>query len=223
MPARPSCSTCSTTPRGSSEQSVLSDRGSVIVDERTNAIILTDTADRLQEFRKVISQLDIPVRQVLIEARIVTAIRQSSPKIWVSAGVALKSISSQWLHAISSSYGGSLHDPERIAGHHFVDPSGTPGEISSPENLFVDLGCHQGRRPSSFGVGITGAGLHPRPGAVCSGGGWPCGSGCPTEGDHGRQITGLDRIRYGDSLSGSNAVQRCDLDVVQGRVPWRWK
>ena len=52
---------------------ILSTRGTVIVDERTNAIILTDTADRLQDFRKVINQLDIPVKQVLIEARIVTA------------------------------------------------------------------------------------------------------------------------------------------------------
>ena len=53
--------------------SIVSSRGSVIVDERTNAIILTDTADRLEEFRHVIAQLDIPVRQVLIESRIVTA------------------------------------------------------------------------------------------------------------------------------------------------------
>ena len=54
-------------------QTMLSERGSVIVDERTNAIILTDTADRLEELRRVIAQLDVPVRQVLIEARIVTA------------------------------------------------------------------------------------------------------------------------------------------------------
>ena len=58
---------------GRQQQSVLSERGSVIVDERTNSIILTDTADRLEEFRRVIAKLDIPVRQVLIEARIVTA------------------------------------------------------------------------------------------------------------------------------------------------------
>ncbi len=45
----------------------------MIVDERTNSIILTDTADRLEEFRKVIARLDVPVRQVLIESRIVTA------------------------------------------------------------------------------------------------------------------------------------------------------
>jgi type IV pilus assembly protein PilQ len=54
-------------------KSMLSERGSVIVDERTNALIVTDTTDRLEEVRRVIAQLDVPVRQVLIEARIVTA------------------------------------------------------------------------------------------------------------------------------------------------------
>ena len=58
---------------GGGRNSIVSSRGSVIVDERTNSIILTDTADRLEEFRKVIARLDIPVRQVLIESRIVTA------------------------------------------------------------------------------------------------------------------------------------------------------
>ena len=48
-------------------------RGSAIVDERTNSIILTDTEDKDPEFRKVIEQVDIPIRQVMIEARIVIA------------------------------------------------------------------------------------------------------------------------------------------------------
>lgn len=56
-----------------STTSILSDRGSAIVDERTNSIILTDTEDKISEFRKVIDQVDIPIRQVMIEARIVIA------------------------------------------------------------------------------------------------------------------------------------------------------
>ena len=71
---------------GGSTQSVLSERGSVIVDERTNAIILTETADRLEEFRRVISQLDVPVRQVLIEARIVTASDTFSEELGIRWG-----------------------------------------------------------------------------------------------------------------------------------------
>jgi len=56
-----------------STKSILSERGSAIVDERTNSIILTETADKIAEFKQLITQVDIPVRQVMIEARIVTA------------------------------------------------------------------------------------------------------------------------------------------------------
>ncbi|WP_053981750.1 type IV pilus secretin PilQ family protein [Marinagarivorans algicola] len=53
--------------------SILSDRGHAIVDERTNSIILTDTEEKISDFRKVVEQIDIPIRQVMIEARIVIA------------------------------------------------------------------------------------------------------------------------------------------------------
>ena len=51
--------------------SLLSPRGSVTVDERTNTLLLQDTSDRLTDIRRLVATLDIPVRQVLIEARIV--------------------------------------------------------------------------------------------------------------------------------------------------------
>jgi type IV pilus assembly protein PilQ len=50
---------------------LLSTRGSVAVDERTNTLLLQDTADRLADIRRLVITLDIPIRQVLIEARIV--------------------------------------------------------------------------------------------------------------------------------------------------------
>lgn len=49
------------------------DRGSITVDDRTNSIIAYQTQDRLDELRRIVAQLDIPVRQVMIEARIVEA------------------------------------------------------------------------------------------------------------------------------------------------------
>jgi len=55
------------------ENSLLSDRGSVTVDERTNSLLVKDTSDKLAEVRDLVSELDIPVRQVQIESRIVTA------------------------------------------------------------------------------------------------------------------------------------------------------
>jgi type IV pilus assembly protein PilQ len=51
--------------------SLLSPRGSVAVDERTNTLLLQDTADRIADIRRLVATLDIPVRQVQIEARIV--------------------------------------------------------------------------------------------------------------------------------------------------------
>lgn len=53
--------------------SILSPRGTVIVDERTNSLLITETAERLEEFRRLVSLIDVPVRQVQIEARIVRA------------------------------------------------------------------------------------------------------------------------------------------------------
>lgn len=52
---------------------IMSDRGRMIVDSRTNSIILTDTQERVDSFKGLIDQIDIPVRQVMIEARIVIA------------------------------------------------------------------------------------------------------------------------------------------------------
>ncbi len=57
----------------SDKNSLLSDRGNVTVDDRTNTLLIRDTVDRLAEIGKLIAKLDIPIRQVLIEARIVIA------------------------------------------------------------------------------------------------------------------------------------------------------
>ena len=52
---------------------VLSSRGTAVVDERTNSIILTDAQSRIEAIKNLIGQVDVPVRQVMIEARIVSA------------------------------------------------------------------------------------------------------------------------------------------------------
>src|SRR5690606_39329019 len=48
-------------------------RGSVIFDDRTNSLLVTLTQERIDELRRIVSLLDVPVRQVMIEARIVEA------------------------------------------------------------------------------------------------------------------------------------------------------
>ena len=54
-------------------QKILSKRGSAVVDARTNTLFVQDTPARLEEVRKLLAKIDIPVRQVMIEARIVEA------------------------------------------------------------------------------------------------------------------------------------------------------
>ncbi|MFZ5557040.1 MAG: type IV pilus secretin PilQ [Pseudomonadota bacterium] len=54
-------------------QRLLSKRGSVVVDPRTNTLFVQDTPSKLDEIRKLIQRIDIPIRQVMIEARIVEA------------------------------------------------------------------------------------------------------------------------------------------------------
>ena len=66
--------------------SLLSPRGAVSVDERTNTLLLQDTADKLADIRRLVATLDIPVRQVLIEARIVIVNDDFSRDLGVRAG-----------------------------------------------------------------------------------------------------------------------------------------
>ncbi len=72
---------------GGSRQRFLSARGSSVFDERTNTLFVQDTASRLEEVRRVIHQIDVPVRQVLIESRIVVASDTFSRQLGVRLGV----------------------------------------------------------------------------------------------------------------------------------------
>ena len=56
---------------GEGGNALLSERGSVGIDDRTNTLLVQDTAERLQDIRRLVRTLDIPIRQVLIESRIV--------------------------------------------------------------------------------------------------------------------------------------------------------
>ena len=70
----------------SDKQRILSKRGSAVVDARTNTLFIQDTPDRLEEARKLIKQVDVPVRQVMIEARIVEATDNFSKNLGVRLG-----------------------------------------------------------------------------------------------------------------------------------------
>ncbi|APF02741.1 TPA: type IV pilus secretin PilQ [Legionella pneumophila] len=69
------------------QNSLLSDRGKISVDARTNTIWIQDTGTKIEEVRELIKQLDIPVKQVLIEARIVEVTKDFSQDIGIRWGV----------------------------------------------------------------------------------------------------------------------------------------
>jgi type IV pilus assembly protein PilQ len=72
--------------RSQGKGSLLSERGNIAIDERTNTLLLQDTADRLADIRRLVQTLDIPVRQVLIEARIVIVNDDFSRELGVRFG-----------------------------------------------------------------------------------------------------------------------------------------
>ncbi len=74
--------------------SLLSDRGTVAIDDRTNTLLVQDTAERLQDIRRLVRTLDIPIRQVLIESRIVVVNDDFSRDLGVRLGVTVDDISS---------------------------------------------------------------------------------------------------------------------------------
>ncbi len=71
----------------SGDNSMLSDRGSIAVDDRTNTLLIQDTAERLQDVRRMVRALDIPIKQVLIESRIVVVNDDFSRDLGVRLGV----------------------------------------------------------------------------------------------------------------------------------------
>jgi type IV pilus assembly protein PilQ len=75
--------------KSSGDSSLLSARGRVTIDERTNTLLIQDTADRLNDIRRLVSTLDIPVKQVLIEARIVIVNDDFSRDLGVRFGGAI--------------------------------------------------------------------------------------------------------------------------------------
>lgn len=69
------------------ENRLLSERGSVTVDERTNSLLVQDTQSKIREIRKLVAELDRPVKQVLIETRIVEAKENFSRNLGVKLGL----------------------------------------------------------------------------------------------------------------------------------------
>ncbi len=69
------------------DTSILSPRGSVSVDERTNTLLIRDTAKSIEDIKRMVTILDIPIRQVVIEARMVTVKDNINEELGIRWGI----------------------------------------------------------------------------------------------------------------------------------------
>ncbi|MGQ0428542.1 MAG: type IV pilus secretin PilQ [Gammaproteobacteria bacterium] len=114
--------------------SLMSERGNVTVDERTNTLLVQDTADNLGAIRNMVATLDIPVRQVLIESRIVIVADDFSRDLGVRAGFTRVSDELGDLMAVS----GSAQSTDTIMGSALdnLATTGQPFPVEVPFGNF---------------------------------------------------------------------------------------
>jgi type IV pilus assembly protein PilQ len=147
---------------GEAEESLLSSRGSATLDERTNSITVHDTEEKIQKIRDYIKRVDIPVRQVSIEARIVKATSGFREDLGVMWGLDM--------HAKDTFVNGSINNV--LSGNNAVFRNrGTKGGsyikpddldvISTPtgaDSMVVDMRAKpEEGDPGSFAIGLLGS------------------------------------------------------------------
>ena len=124
---------------------LISERGSVVVDDRTNSIVVTDTSAKLAEIRELIEQVDIPIRQVMIEARIVIASSNINEQLGIRWG-------GGYLNAGSDQFTSVAGDTASVTSLNNQLISGA-NPIAMPTAPLVDLGVAEAT--SGFAVGFT--------------------------------------------------------------------
>ena len=138
----------------SSDTTLMSDRGMVTTDQRTNTLLVQDTAAKLVEVRQLVARLDIPVRQVLIESRIVIANNDFSKELGVKFGLNKQTEFNGGNNIVS--VGGTRPGDPRTGGGGVVDPNFTNPE-SSADNLLVDLGVVGASSSIGMAIGKVGS------------------------------------------------------------------
>ena len=133
---------------------LLSSRGNVSVDARTNTLLVQDTGDKLTEIRNVVKALDIPVRQVLIESRIVIANEDFSKNLGVRFGYSKNSISNKG--GQDTIIGGTLKGGTKYLGQD--DKAITTGfSTDDLENYMVDLAAPGAAGAAQLAIGKIGS------------------------------------------------------------------
>lgn len=119
---------------------LLSSQGSIIFDERTNVIVVNDHIENIQKIRTLVAVVDIPVRQVMVEARIVRANTNFSKELGVRWGLLASRDNNKW------NIGGSTNTLWNLREQ---------STIERPAHLNVDLGVSQAAA-GSIALGFLG-------------------------------------------------------------------
>ena len=144
-----------TSDRSSANTSLLTDRGTVTIDSRTNTLIVKDTAETISNIRDLISKIDIAVKQVMIEARIVSATDTFSKELGVKWGILSQGVHSNRNLLVGGSEQ-TIWDLKKysmqsmtVNGQTVDYPSYT---ITRPDNLSVNLGAANPAGSIAFGL-----------------------------------------------------------------------
>jgi type IV pilus assembly protein PilQ len=147
---------------GSMSSGMLSPRGSVIVDERTNTLIVKDTEEVISEVRRTLKKLDIPIRQVMISSRIVIATDQFTRELGARFGVTTAKANSSGFGVTTGTFQGA--DTIASSGINNIATGGTPEPFTFPsgvtasDRLNVNLGTAAAAGSLAFAV-LTGSTL----------------------------------------------------------------
>lgn len=144
-----------TSDRSSGSTSLLTDRGTVTIDTRTNTLIVKDTAETISNIRDLISKIDIAVKQVMIEARIVSASDAFTKELGVKWGILSQGVHSNRNLLVGGSEQ-TIWDLKKysmqsmtVNGQTVDYPSYT---ITRPDNLSVNLGAANPAGQIAFGL-----------------------------------------------------------------------
>ena len=135
---------------------LLSERGSIAVDARTNTLLVQDTAERLQDIRRMVTTLDVPIKQVLIESRIVVVNDDFARDIGIRWGITAEEIGSDTL-ALTTGTGVGANNYLASILDAANDPTGqTPVEfpaLTERYNVNLPIGDAAGR----IGLAVLGS------------------------------------------------------------------
>ena len=142
-----------TSDRSSGNTSLLTDRGTVTIDARTNTLIVKDTAETISNIRDLISKIDIAVKQVMIEARIVTASDAFTKELGVKWGILSQGAASNRNLLV----GGNLSTIDKLKTYTTAtNADGTTypvySGLTAANNLSVNLGATNAAGSIAFGL-----------------------------------------------------------------------